>query len=196
MIDFDGARQFIINKLKNELRPELQYHNFEHTLDVLESVERLAQLEKENGHGLLLLKTAALFHDSGMLIQYGDHEEASGIITRQYLPDFGYTEQDIEIINKMILSTKLPQSAHTRLEKILCDADLDYLGRDDFYMIAHRLRYEWSQLNIFPTSLYEWYRLQLNFLIHHDYYTPSATHLRQEKKNIHLAEIRELIREG
>ncbi len=195
MIDFEGAKKFILDKLKNELPPELQYHNFEHTLDVLESAERLALLEKENGHDLLLLKTAALFHDSGMLIQYGDHEEASGVITRQYLPDFGYSKPDIEIINRMILSTKLPQSASTRLEKILCDADLDYLGRDDFYMIAHRLRYEWGQLNIFPTTLYEWYRLQLSFLTNHDYYTPSAISLRQEKKIIHLAEIRELIKD-
>ncbi|HNS17996.1 MAG TPA: HD domain-containing protein [Bacteroidales bacterium] len=195
MIDFEGAKKFIIDKLRNELRPELQYHNFEHTLDVLESVERLASLEKENGHDLLLLKTAALFHDSGMLIRYGDHEEASGIITRQFLPGYGYSGKDIEIINKMILSTKLPQNAATKLEKILCDADLDYLGRDDFYMIAHRLRYEWSQLNIFTTSLYEWYRLQMNFLANHDYYTPSAITLRKEKKNVHLAEIRELIKD-
>ena len=195
MIDFEGARNFIVQKLTNELRPELQYHNIEHTLDVLNSVDRLAILENENGHNLLLLKTAALFHDSGMLIQYEDHEEASAIITRQYLPGFGYSEHDIQVINKMILTTKLPQSASTKLEKILCDADLDYLGRDDFYMIAHRLQYEWKKMKVFNTTLCEWYRLQMNFLTNHYYYTHSAISLRQEKKNIHLAEIKELIKE-
>jgi predicted metal-dependent HD superfamily phosphohydrolase len=193
MINFKGTKNFILNKLTKELRPELQYHNIEHTLDVLESAERLAGLEKENGHNLLLLKTAALFHDAGMLIRYNDHEEASTLLTWKYLPDYGYSEHDIDLINKMILSTKLPQSARTKLEKILCDADLDYLGRDDFYMIAHRLQFEWKKLNVHNTTLSEWYRLQLDFLTNHGYYTPSAITLRQEKKNIHLAEIRELI---
>jgi predicted metal-dependent HD superfamily phosphohydrolase len=195
MIDFEGAKNFILDKLSRELRPELQYHNLEHTLDVLESAERLAGLENENGHNLLLLRTAALFHDSGMLIRYAEHEEASTRLTKKYLPEFGYSQQDIDLINKMILSTKLPQSASTKLEKILCDADLDYLGRDDFYMIAHRLQFEWKQLNVHKTTLSEWYRLQLDFLAHHGYFTHSARTLRQEKKNIHLAEIKELLRE-
>lgn len=195
MIDFEGTKNFILDKLTKELRPELQYHNIEHTLDVLESAERLAALENQNGHDLLLLRTAALYHDSGMLICYTDHEEASTQLTKKYLPEFGYSDQDIDVINNMILSTKLPQSASTRLEKILCDADLDYLGRDDFYMIAHRLLFEWKQLHVHKASLVEWYRLQLDFLTHHGYYTPSARTLRQEKKNIHLDEIKELIRE-
>lgn len=194
MIDFEGTKNFILDKLTRELRPELQYHNIGHTLDVLESAERLAVLENENGHGLLLLRTAALFHDSGMLIRYADHEEASTHLTKRYLPEFGYSKQDIDVINKMILSTKLPQSASTKLEKILCDADLDYLGRDDFYMIAHRLQFEWKQLNVHKTTLIEWYRIQLDFLTRHGYYTHSAKTLRQEKKNIHLAEIKELIK--
>ncbi|HOW25403.1 MAG TPA: HD domain-containing protein [Bacteroidales bacterium] len=193
MIDFEGASNFILEKLKSELRPELQYHDIGHTLDVLESAVRLAGLENENGYNLLLLKTAALYHDSGMLIRYTDHEEASTLLTRQYLPEFGFSDQDIDVINKMILSTKLPQSASTNLEKILCDADLDYLGRDDFYMIAHRLQFEWKQMNVHTTTLSEWYRLQLDFLTHHSYYTHSAITLRQEKKNVHLAEISELI---
>ncbi|MDD5507655.1 MAG: HD domain-containing protein [Bacteroidales bacterium] len=195
MIDFEGTKNFILDKLTSELRPELQYHNIEHTLDVLESAERLAALENQNGHNLLLLRTAALFHDSGMLICYTDHEEASTELTKKYLPEFGYSEQDINVINKMILSTKLPQSATTSLEKILCDADLDYLGRDDFYMIAHRLLFEWKRLNVHKTTLSEWYRLQMDFLTHHGYYTRSARTLRQEIKDIHLAEIRELIKQ-
>lgn len=193
-MDYEGAKNFIIKKLSEGLRPELQYHDLNHTLDVLESAERLAILEHVNGHDLTLLKTAAVYHDAGMLIRYENHEEAASLITYRYLPDFGYSPADIHTINHMILTTKLPQNAHTKLEKILCDADLDYLGRDDFYMISHRLLYEWTKLNVNKMTLREWYKLQLDFLGHHQYYTPSANALRQQKKNIHLTEVRELFK--
>jgi HD superfamily phosphodiesterase len=192
-MDFQGAKTFILEKLTAGLREELLYHNINHTLDVLESAERLASMENVNGHDLTLLKTAALFHDSGMLIQYENHEFASTQLTREYLPMFGYSDNEISTINEMILATRLPQSARSDIQKILCDADLDYLGRDDFFIIAHRLQYEWNILNFNNTTLSEWYRLQLNFLSNHKYYTHSAIKLRQQKKDLHLAQVKELL---
>lgn len=193
-MDFVKAKEFIINKLTSELNPSLLYHSVSHTLDVTNSVKQLGQMEKVNEHDMLLLQTAALFHDSGMLIQYEDHEDASTILTKKHLPKFEYSEKEIELINKMILTTKLPQTAHSQLEKILCDADLDYLGRDDFFMIAQRLQYEWNQLNIHKTTLREWYELQLHFLIEHSYFTPSAKTLRDAKKKENINEVKELLR--
>ncbi|MCX6235735.1 MAG: HD domain-containing protein [Bacteroidetes bacterium] len=192
-MDYEKAKDFIINKLSNGLSPDLRYHNVDHTLDVLQSVEKLCEMENVNGHDLILLNTAALFHDSGMLVQYEEHEEASTRLTRKLLPEMGYTAEDIKIINKMILTTRLPQSAQTHLEKILCDADLDYLGRDDFFMIAHQLKYEWNKLNINKVSLKRWYELQSDFLETHTYYTDSAVILRQKKKNQNLSEVKELL---
>jgi predicted metal-dependent HD superfamily phosphohydrolase len=193
MMDYEGAKQFILEKLSRGLPEGLLYHNIEHTLDVLQSAERLATLERVNGYDLTLLKTAALFHDSGMLIRYEDHELASTQLTKEYLPHFGYSEEDIRVINDMILTTRLPQSAQSNIQKILCDADLDYLGRDDFFIIAHRLQYEWNTLKVNVTTLIEWYQLQLNFLSTHTYYTHSAIRLRQEKKDAHLAQVRQLL---
>jgi predicted metal-dependent HD superfamily phosphohydrolase len=192
-MDYQKAKDFIINKLSNGLSQDLRYHNIDHTLDVLQSVEKLCEMENVNGHDLILLNTAALFHDSGMLVKYEEHEEASTQLTRKLLPEMGYTDEDIKIINKMILTTRLPQSAQTHLEKILCDADLDYLGRDDFFMIAHQLKYEWNKLNINKISLKRWYELQSDFLETHTYYTDSAVMMRQEKKNQNLSEVKELL---
>src|SRR5210317_239073 len=158
-MNYPEARDFIIKKLSEELDPDLTYHNIEHTLDVLNAASNLADLEKIENHDKLILQTAALFHDSGMLVTYSGHEDASVEIVRQYLPEFGYDTKDIDLISEMIITTKLPQSAKTYLEKILCDADLDYLGREDFFMIAHRLQYEWNVQNIRNTTLREWYEL-------------------------------------
>ncbi len=60
-------------------------------------------------------------------------------MVREMLPAFGLSKIQIDIICNMILSTRIPQSPVTKLEKILCAADLDYLEREDFYEIRKRL---------------------------------------------------------
>jgi len=192
-MNYPKARDFIIEKLSNELAPDLTYHSIDHTLDVLNSARNLAELEKVSEHERLLLETAALYHDSGMLKAYIGHEEASVEIVQEYLPGFGYSQQDIETISGMIITTKLPQSASSFLEKILCDSDLDYLGREDFFMIAHQLQYEWNVLNIRHTTLREWYELQIMFLENHGFFTQSAQRLRNEKKEDNLKQVKELV---
>jgi HD superfamily phosphodiesterase len=136
---YESAKKFILKKLVKELDPRLTYHSIDHTLDVLESAIRLAETENLQSNEMILLKTACLFHDSGMLITYRGHEDASIKICKEILPEFNYREDDIQIICRMIRTTILPQCASNHLDKILCDADLDYLGRPDFFMIAHRL---------------------------------------------------------
>jgi uncharacterized protein len=188
-MNYEGANKFILNKLKKELDPRLTYHSIEHTLDVLESAVRLAELEKLSEKDMLLLKTACIFHDSGMLVTYRGHEEASIALCREILPSFNYEPEDTETICRMIETTKLPQCASAALDKILCDADLDYLGRPDFFMIAHRLKFEWDILNIHPTTLQEWYQIQREFLTSHQYFTESAIKLRQSFKMENLKQI-------
>lgn len=192
-MNYPEARDFITSKLLDELKPDLTYHNIDHTFDVLQAASNLARLENINEHDTILLETAALFHDSGMLKTYIGHEEASVEIAGSILPEFGYTANEIEIISQMIMTTQLPQSATTYLEKILCDADLDYLGREDFFMIAHTLRYEWNILDIRKTTLREWYELQIMFLENHNFFTPSARKLRNEKKAENLKQVKELV---
>jgi hypothetical protein len=181
----------MLNKLEKELDPRLTYHSVAHTLDVTESAVRLADMEKVSPAEIQIIKTACLYHDSGMLVTYRGHEEASVEICRQTLPLFNYTEEEIETVCRMILSTKLPQDATELLDKILCDADLDYLGRQDFFMISHKLKYEWDILSINPTTLQEWYMIQKEFLSSHRYFTNSAIHLRQAHKleNLHQVQL-------
>ena len=192
-MDFSGARDFIIKKLVEELDSNLTYHNINHTLDVFQAAGNYAELEKISNHDRSLLETAALFHDSGMLITYNGHEDASIDIAKKYLPDFGYDKDEIDIVSDMIITTKLPQSAKTSLEKIICDADLDYLGREDFFMIAHQLKYEWNILEIRRTTLREWYEVQIQFLENHRFFTKSARQLRDKKKAINLEQVKELV---
>ncbi|MDD3876456.1 MAG: HD domain-containing protein [Bacteroidales bacterium] len=191
MIDFEGAKSYIIARLREELNPDLKYHSLNHTIDVYNAATNIAKMEGVKDKDLGLLQMAALYHDSGLLYKYKGHEEISSLIVQDILPKFGYSKNDISSISSMILATCIPQHPHTLLEKIICDADLDYMGRDDFFMNAMRLKHEWMDYGII-TNLKQWYSIQVEFLQNHKYFTNSAIKLRQEKKMLHLLEIKEL----
>lgn len=191
-MDLKAAKKFVLDKLSSELKHDLYYHCLNHTLDVYESAKNLAAMENVSDQDMALLETAALFHDTGFLSGYAEHEEQSVRIAKKYLPQFGYSGTEIDIICRMIMATRLPQNPVTLLEKILCDADLDYLGRDDFFMIANKLLCEWNENGI-PITLKKWYHIQKKFLESNNYFTESAITLRKEKKKENLSQILELL---
>lgn len=187
-MQFKQAGDYIMNRL-TELPAVLTYHNIDHTADVYYAAENIGKLENISHHGMQLLLTAALYHDSGFLKYRDGHEEESCRIAAAALPGFGYTENDINLICGMIRATRVPQSPKTLLERILVDADLDYLGRDDFFEIGHRL---FTELNLTGALGEEraWNKLQLDFMTHHNYFTETAINLRQAKKQANMAQIR------
>lgn len=183
--------EFVMEKMKRELPAHIIYHSTDHTRDVYEAAVRLASLEGLDESTSRLLEAAALFHDIGITVSFEDHETTSAGIAGQYLPSFGFTDADIAAVQSMILATRLPQKANTLAEKILCDADLDYLGRSDFFVIGQKLRLEWD-LSGRHINLCDWYVLQMNFLTSHKYFTESAFRLRDEGKQKNLREIEQL----
>ncbi|MCD6010365.1 MAG: hypothetical protein K0Q79_227 [Flavipsychrobacter sp.] len=178
-----------MKKLKKELPRNLTYHSAGHIKDVYKSAKRLAKLEGIKGEDLLLLLTAVLFHDSGFLWQQYEHEKVSCEIVREYLPAYGYNEEQIERICGMILATKIPQSPKNHLEEIICDADLDYLGRDDFFRIGNGLYEELCMYGILNNEE-DWNKLQAKFLEKHKYFTKSGKKLRKEKKLENIATVK------
>lgn len=187
-MDIAALSDFICRKMEQELPPFIIYHGVDHTHDVHNSVVRLAQLEKLDDYNTRLVRAAAWMHDSGIIVKFEDHEDISAEMAGRYLPDFGFSHDEVDKIQKMILATRLPQVANSLSEKILCDADLDYLGRNDFFIIGQKLRLEWELIGN-KIHLFDWYRLQMEFLKKHHYFTKSAQVLRNERKNTNLAEI-------
>lgn len=194
-MNINNLRDFIIEKMKRELPSIIVYHSVEHTMDVHDAAIRLAELEGLSEREICLLRAAALLHDAGITTGFEDHESHSVKIAGDYLPSFGFSVAEIDAIKRMIMATKLPQSATTILEKILCDADLDYLGRPDFFVIAQKLRLEWEYSGN-KIDLSDWYVIQMNFLRNHNYQTNSAKKLRDERKLQNLREIETLCTKG
>lgn len=188
--DFEAAKAHAVHRLKHELSPILFYHSLEHTLqDVIPACKRLAVMEGIDGHEQILLLTAGYYHDIGFIEQDDGHEDIGTRIVGEVLPRFNYSSDQIALIQSMIMATKLPRVPETLLEKILMDADLDVLGREDFLKRSLDLRSERAALGL-PSSEAEWFGIQLAFLQNHHYWTASAQLLRNERKrkNIQLLE--------
>ena len=187
-MNYEKAREYILEKLSSDLPPNLYYHSVAHTIDVCEAVERIATLEGILGEDLLVLKTAALFHDSGFIIQYLKNEEAGAQIAASTLAQFGYNEEQLAIIKQIIMATQIPQTSKNLFEEVMCDADLDYLGREDFHPIANNLKNELMERGIVNSGKH-WDEIQIGFLTKHKYFTQSANELRNTKKQQNLAEV-------
>ena len=178
-------KDFVISLLKDNLPAAYYYHNYEHSLYVMEIVLEIGRHETCSEDELDLLGAAALWHDTGYITIYRNHEEESCKLARQFLPDFGYSFSDIDKICGMIMATKIPQKANTKLEEILADADLEYLGTDAFKTKADKLFKELQTINPSMT-LAEWNRAQISFLRSHHYFTMFCQENKEPEKRKHL----------
>lgn len=140
------------------------------------------------GQALLELKIAALYHDTGFMYVYQNHEERGCELARNQLPGFGLTEKSIDNICSIIMATKIPQSPQNLLQQIICDADLDYLGRDDFFFIGEKLRKEMVAYK-FINGLKEWEERQWSFLQSHHYFTKTSQQARAHLKERNMQKI-------
>ena len=183
---FEQAWQYAQTRLERELSPLLKFHSVDHTRDdIVPAVDRLATLLSLSDEQMLLLRTAAWYHDLGFVQQRIDHEMVSIKIAHAVLPQFGFNQEQVTTVEQLILATRLPQQPQTLLEQILADADLDSLGREDFLVTSLALRDELAAFGE-ESTLLEWYTRQHQFLHDHRYFTDAARLLRSEGKQRNL----------
>ncbi len=193
IVRFDDIEETVLNMLEEKLPKNLYYHNLKHTIDVTTQVEIIGRHEGISDEEMLMLKTAALFHDTGFTRTYKDHEEAGCEIAREYLPKYDYTPEQIDFICSLIMKTKLPPKPETLLEQIICDADLDYLGRADFIPVSGNLYRELRERGAIEDDVDKWNLMQIKFIEGHQYFTNSAKQMRDVNKNNQLEAIRRLV---
>lgn len=181
-------KRFITEKLKAELSDKLMYHSVHHTLHVLYSCNQYIKRMNIGAVDAYLLRTAALMHDTGYIWAYDNHEDESIRFTKELLPRWNYSKNEIEKIVGMINATKKAQTPLNILEQILTDSDLDYLGTDSFYKEGKKLYLELQAYNQISNEE-EWDRLQIIFLQNHQFHTPFAKKHRDPVKQKYLREI-------
>lgn len=188
-INYKKAEKYIVKLLEEKLPEGLFYHGIHHTLDVCNAVDYIAEEEGVRGDDLYMLKAAALMHDAGFTQQYKENEPIGVELAKEILPNFGFSEEQINIIEQLILATKVPQQPNGLLQEIICDADLDYLGRDDFHQIATTLRDEFKAFGVINGDK-QWDEIQLKFLSHHKYFTSFGKKYREAIKLKHIEDVK------
>jgi HD superfamily phosphodiesterase len=183
-------KKFILHKLESELSDKLTYHGVNHTKYVLLSCDKYIKRMHISAGNAYLLRTAAIMHDTGYIWTFDTHEDESIKYARKLLPEWNYTNAEIEIIAGIIEATKIPQKPLNILEQIIGDADLDYLGTDFFYKIGNKLYNELLAYNKVTTEE-QWDRIQVRFLQNHRFHTPFAKKYREPVKQKYLNEILE-----
>lgn len=188
-ITFQAGR-YIAELFNDKLSPDMVFHNFHHTSNVVRGVCDIGQhlgIAEENLEVLIL---AAWFHDSGHTIQYQNHEQMSIAIAKAWLKKKRYPATKIDAITSCITATMLPQNPKTRLEEIICDADLYHLGLPEYYHLQSLLREELRRVFKKQYTDLEWMEENVLFLHKHQYFTPYGQNILANRKhsNVQLCE--------
>lgn len=170
-MEFNRIFDSLYSRLEKELPYYLYYHSANHTRSVIDRAIFLAKDQNLSEYEIDLIKVAALYHDAGFLIGREDHETKSCNLATKELPEFGFSEEEISKICGMINATRIPQKTYNKYDKIVADADLFYLGTDDYNHYSNLLYRELLHSN--PSiDQKRWFDIQLDFLNTHSFQTP------------------------
>lgn len=169
-----SAEIYISELFSEKLSPNMMYHNYAHTLDVVGNTVKIGKKTGLDDKELEIVTLAAWFHDSGYTASYQGHEDAGKEIALAFLQKHNYDPDKTAKVLSCIDSTKMPQQPAGILEQVLCDADLIHFGREDFFDYSELLKNEWETLGIKQVSEAEWYRQSVELLSKHKYFTQYA----------------------
>ncbi len=192
MKGYNKLRKKALEILTTQLSDKLFYHGLHHTFDVLNALNRHIKREKIDAKKAKLLRIGALYHDIGFTVSNEEHEERGVEIAEKYMREYGCSKKEIETVKGLIRATKIPQTPKNELERIICDADLDYLGRDDFYEISNQLFRELKAFSIMNNQN-DWNKAQIKFLELHKYHTVYGQNIRQPEKEKRIEQLKEMI---
>lgn len=157
------------------LIPEVCYHNLDHTLSIVSTVNEIGVYYHLDKEGLENLFFAGWLHDVGYWEGIAlDHEKRGAEFAKDFLKNYHVSESRIEVICQAILATKVPQEPHNLMDSILCDADLYHLSSEKCYAQTLLLKKENEQLNGKPVDLLAWLRNSEKFMEGHHYHTDYA----------------------
>ena len=185
--------QYIRELFRDELPDGIKYHDADHTLHPTKGVaavaNRIALSEKISEHERELLIAAAYFHDTGYIREYDKNEPIAARMAGRILKLIGYTPSEIELIQNMILATELEREPETHVEKIICDADFDHLGREDFFELDGKLRDGRRARGVDVDDDERWYKGTLQIITNHQYYTDTQKRLREKEKQKNIEKL-------
>lgn len=181
-----AAENFISDLFSEKLSPNMIYHNYAHTLDVVNNSIKIGTKSGLNDSELEIVTLAAWFHDSGYTVTYNGHEDAGKEIAAKFLNEHNYDPGKINLVLGCINSTKMPQAPQNLMEQVICDADLIHFGQEDFFEYSELLKTEWETLGINHVSEADWYKASVDLLSTHRFFTQYARRKFSQQQSINL----------
>jgi predicted metal-dependent HD superfamily phosphohydrolase len=186
----DAARDYVLAQYQQHPHPNLVYHNLVHTQQVVQMAAQIAAHYRLQDDELLAVYVAAWFHDAGYLLGEGKvHEENGAKEAIQFLQQQQVPENVQTMVQGAIMATKMPQSPHTLIEQIVCDADLSHLGSKEFSDRNKLLRQELERTYQMEIPGIKWLTNNIAFLTAHHYWTDYAQTLFKQQKDENLAKL-------
>ena len=177
----DPLIELVFSDLSNKLDSKYHYHNLHHTKRVIKSAQEIGDfynLSRDDWRDLL---TACLLHDYGFIKSHVDHEETGALMSKDILPEYYFSDDHIDTISSLILITKVAEKPSNLLESIIRDADLEYIGSNDFEKISEYLKKEWTECGVVKNDS-QFYKIQYEFLLSHNFYTAFMQEKGREQK--------------
>lgn len=166
-----------LSYLAEHLHKRYTYHNADHTLNVCNAVKLFAEKSTLSPGTTLALRIAAVFHDFGYLQQSFDNEKLALPYLKEFGDRFKIDEPILQQSGDLILETTFPYAPVTPAGKLLCDADIEYIGREEFFQQAELFRRELAADNIVYTDK-QWWTMEIEFLQTNTFFTPVCQGLR------------------
>lgn len=118
--------------------PHRHYHDRSHLLAVLNGIDLLERSGESLGEFPRSVRLAAWFHDAiyraDPALPAGQDEEDSAVLAEQLLDAFGLPDPEIAETARLVrLTAQHRPDSSDEAGAIICDADLEVLGRDEAY---------------------------------------------------------------
>lgn len=181
---------YLTDFFQKKIGAEYVFHDLNHTRGVMEAVTEIGNDSNISERELQLLQVAAWFHDSGYDQGAEGHEERSCRYAVGFLSKFDLPDQDLDLITRCIMATRLPFKPKDLLEEIICDADLSHLGKQSYWDRTGRLRQEMLLTRGKMMTEQDWVEFELAFMTNHRYFTTVAEELYNERKLKHIKQLR------
>lgn len=188
------AEGFVFALCKDKLSPDYIYHNFNHTLRVVNNVKTLIKEEEVNEEDAEMLIVAAIFHDAGYIDGATDHEDRGAGIAKNFLIENDYPADKADKVAGLIKMTKLGSEPQTHLDKVIRDADCAHFADKNFAALSGLLREEWKLTEDKCFSDLEWALANRRMLMQeHRFFTDYGKTTLQPLKEENIANLQEVI---
>ena len=186
----EDAAKHVTNYFNTHNDPRLVYHNMEHTQQVVNAAQQIANHYQLSEEDFFVVTVAAYFHDTGYFEDALNHEAKGAELADHFLAKHEVKQELRDGVRSAILATKIPQQPKNETDKILCDADLFHLGLPDFREKGKLMHKEVELLYKKDISKTEWRQKDIQFMESHHYHTDYANLLLSDQKQKNIVKLK------